>query len=150
MHSTPCAKTLQDVLIEQISELYSVEIQFLQVLPKLAEAAFDQGLKAHFMEYQAQSKRYLAQLARTSELLGVPLAGDYESPMDLLIANLAPANTPPSVAADADLICGAYKVESYQKAGRVGICAFAQMLGCEELAEAVIAAESSRSAGCGG
>ncbi len=141
MHATPCAKTLQDVLIEQISELYSVEIQFLQVLPKLAEAAYDQGLKAHFLEYQVQSKRYLAHLARTSELFGVPLADDYESPMGLLIANLAPANTPPGAATDADLICAAYKVESYQKAGRVGICAFAQMLGCEELANAVIAAE---------
>ena len=147
MHVTPCAKTLQDVLIEQISELYSVEMQFLQVLPKLAEAAHDQGLKAHFRDYQAQSKRYLAQLAQTSELLGVPLAGDYESPMGQFIANLAPAHTPPGVASDADLICAAYKVESYQKAGRVGICAFAQMLGCEELANAVIAAESTRSAG---
>jgi len=139
MNATLTEKTLNEVLIEQITELYSVEIQFLRTLPIMAEMANDPGLKTRFMEYHALAQRQLERLHQAAELLGISLAGNHEQPMVILIAKIAHDSTPPGMAKDAHLLCTAHKVESYQKAGSVGICTFAQMLGLDEVTDLLLA-----------
>ena len=143
---TSTAKTLNDVLIEQISELYRVETQFVMALPKMLDAAYDPDLKELFQKYNAQAKQQLDRLEKAAELLGIRLASEPEPPAPFFMANLLVDAKEPSPAMDASLICLAYKIESYQKAGGIGICTFAKMLGLDELVALILSSPSGVSA----
>src|SRR5690606_39174722 len=67
----PMAKTttLQELLIEELKDLYSAETQLTKALPKMAKAASDENLKAGFEEHLDQTHEHIARLDRAMELL---------------------------------------------------------------------------------
>ncbi len=142
MKTIPIPQTLNDVLVTQLCELHTVESHFLKILPKMAQLANDQELKTRFLDYHAHTRRQLARLEHAAAIMGIQLGERHEPPMVAVVAAMAPDNTAPSMAMDAQLICGAHKVESYQKAGSVGICTFAKMLGLDEVATVLLAQTS--------
>jgi ferritin-like metal-binding protein YciE len=129
--------TLQELLIEEIKDLYSAENQLLKALPKMAKAAADFTLKAAFEEHLEETRVQVDRLFTISEQLNFSPKGKKCKAMEGLIeegSDVIDAKGDASVK-DAALICAAQKVEHYEMAGYGCARTFAQLLGLSEVAE---------------
>jgi ferritin-like metal-binding protein YciE len=129
--------TLQELLIEEIKDLYSAESQLLKALPKMAKASADFTLKAAFEEHLEETRVQVDRLFTISEQLNFSPKGKKCKAMEGLIeegSDVIDAKGDASVK-DAALICAAQKVEHYEMAGYGCARTFAQLLGLSEVAE---------------
>jgi len=60
-------KTLQDLFIHELKDLYSAETQLVKALPKMAKAATHQDLKDAFQEHLDQTKTHVSRLEQIAE-----------------------------------------------------------------------------------
>jgi len=142
-------KSLQDLLVDQLKDLYSAENQLVKALPKMAKAATNPDLKAGFTEHLEQTRGQVARLERVCEQLGVSPKGKKCAAMEGLVTEgkeLMEEDAEPGVL-DAGLIAAAQKVEHYEisgygtartLAGQIGQAAIAQTL-MKTLAEEEVA-----------
>jgi ferritin-like metal-binding protein YciE len=131
----PKTNTLQDLLIEELKDLYSAETQLTKALPKMAKAANDEGLRAGFEEHLDQTHEHIARLDRVMELLDASPKGKTCKAMKGLVAEgeeKIDEDASPAVK-DAALICAAQKVEHYEIAGYGTVRTFAELLGQDEI-----------------
>jgi ferritin-like metal-binding protein YciE len=131
----PKTTTLHELLIDELKDLYSAETQLTKALPKMAEAANDEGLKAGFEEHLDQTREHVARLDRVMELLGSSPKGKVCKAMKGLVAEgeeKIDEDASPAVR-DAALICAAQKVEHYEIAGYGTVRTFAELLGEDEV-----------------
>ena len=61
---------LQDLLVEQLKDLYNAESQLTKALPKMAKAATDPELKRAFENHLVQTQEHVSRLERVFESLG--------------------------------------------------------------------------------
>jgi len=129
-------KTMDDLFLEEIKDLYDAEKQLVKALPKMAKAASSQELRAGFQEHLAQTKGHVQRLERIFSLLDKkPSAKKCEAMRGLVeegeeIIDEIDA----SPLRDAALIGAAQKVEHYEIAS-YGTCrTFAQMNGHSDAA----------------
>jgi ferritin-like metal-binding protein YciE len=109
-------KTLHDLLIDQLKDLYSAESQLVKALPKMAKAASNAELQAGFEEHLEQTKEQAARLEKICKNLGVSPKGKTCAGMEGLIEEgkeLMEEDAAASVL-DAGLIAAAQKVEHYE------------------------------------
>lgn len=128
--------TLQELLIDELKDLYSAETQLTKALPKMAKAATDEGLKSGFEEHLDQTHEHIARLDRVMELLDASPKGKTCKAMKGLVAEgeeKISEDASPAVK-DAALICAAQKVEHYEIAGYGTVRTFAELLGEDEIA----------------
>lgn len=131
----PKTNTLQDLLIDELKDLYSAETQLTKALPKMAKAANDEGLRAGFEEHLDQTHEHIARLDRVMELLDASPKGKTCKAMKGLVAEgeeKIDEDASPAVK-DAALICAAQKVEHYEIAGYGTVRTFAELLGQDEI-----------------
>ncbi len=129
--------TLQELLIEELKDLYSAETQLTKALPKMAKAASDENLKAGFEEHLDQTHEHIARLDRAMELLDASPKGKTCKAMKGLIAEgeeKIKEDASPAVR-DAALIGAAQKVEHYEIATYGCLRTYAEMLGFDEQAD---------------
>lgn len=127
----PKIQDLNDLLIEELKDLYSAEAQLEKALPRMAEAACDSGLKAAFQSHHEQTIRHSQRLEQIFSSLSVPARKRHCQAMEGLVAESKDAigeNAPPSVR-DAALIVAAQKAEHYEIAGYGSARTFADLLG---------------------
>lgn len=127
--------TLQELLIDELKDLYSAETQLTKALPKMAKAATDEALKAGFEEHLDQTHEHIARLDRAMELLAASPKGKTCKAMKGLIAEgeeKIKEDASPAVK-DAALIGAAQKVEHYEIAGYGTVRTFAELLGEDEV-----------------
>jgi ferritin-like metal-binding protein YciE len=62
--------SLQDVFQEQIDDLYDAEKQLVEALPRLANAASDEGLRHAFQEHLEETRVHVTRLAEIRDQLG--------------------------------------------------------------------------------
>ncbi|WP_426506248.1 ferritin-like domain-containing protein [Serratia proteamaculans] len=125
-------KTLNDLFIHALSDVYSAEKQLTKALPKLARAAEQEDLvnafKTHFEETQGQIER-LDKLVestpdvRIKRIKCLAMEGLIEEGQEI-IDGIAPG-----AVRDAGLIAAAQKVEHYEIATYGTLCALAEKLG---------------------
>lgn len=130
-------KTLEDLLIHELKDLYSAEKQLLKALPKMAKAATDQDLRSGFEEHLEQTKTHVERLEKISSELGQSLAGHKCKAMEGLVeegADLIDEDAEDAVR-DAGLIAAAQRVEHYEIAGYGTARAIALQLGHDEIAD---------------
>ncbi len=60
-------KSLHDLFIEQLKDLYSAETQLIKALPKMAEAAHAPALKNGFEEHLEQTREHAHRLEEILE-----------------------------------------------------------------------------------
>ena len=65
-------KTLDDLFLDTLKDIYFAEKQILKALPKMAKAAEDPQLKAGFEEHRDQTEGHVARLEEIFEMLGQP------------------------------------------------------------------------------
>jgi len=129
-------KSLQDLLVDQLKDLYNAENQLVKALPKMAKAATSPDLKACFQEHLEQTKGQVERLERVFEELGTRAKGKTCEAMEGLIEegkSLMEEDIDPTVL-DAGLICAAQKVEHYEMAGYGCVRTWARQLGLEQAA----------------
>jgi ferritin-like metal-binding protein YciE len=130
-------KTLEDLLHHELKDLYSAETQLVKALPKMAEAADNEDLRAAFEEHLEQTKTHVERLEEAGEILGKKLTGHTCKAMKGLIeegSDLIAEDADPAVK-DAGLIGAAQRVEHYEIAGYGTARTLAEQLGKDDIAE---------------
>ena len=130
-------KTLEDLLLHEMRDLYSAEKQLLKALPKMAKSASHDELKAGFEEHLAQTETHVERLEQAFEMLGTPARAETCKAMKGLVeegADIIEEDAEEAVH-DAGLICAAQKVEHYEIASYGTVIAWAEKLGHSDLAE---------------
>ncbi len=130
-------KTLEDALLEELSDLLSAETQITKALPKMAEAASNADLKAGFEEHLKQTEGQIERLNQAFKLLGKEAEEHTCQAMKGLLKEgdeLMKEDAEPEVK-DALLIAAAQKVEHYEIASYGTVCAWADLLGKSDVKE---------------
>jgi ferritin-like metal-binding protein YciE len=126
-------KTLRDLYVEELKDLYSAETQLIKALPKMAKAASADSLKQAFEGHLAQTEEHKARLEEVFDGLGVSPKGKRCKAMEGLIAEgaemIEKKGQADAAVLDAALIAAAQRVEHYEIAVYGTARTFAQLLG---------------------
>jgi ferritin-like metal-binding protein YciE len=128
---------LQELLVEEMRDIYHAEGQLLKALPKMAKAAQSERLKEAFERHLEETEQHVERLERAFESLGEPVKGKKCEGMAGLIEEAKETMDEHSESSvlDAALICGAQKVEHYEIAAYGTICTWADLLGLDEVSD---------------
>jgi ferritin-like metal-binding protein YciE len=127
-------RSLEDLYLEQLKDLYSAEQQITQNLPTMIEAAMHADLKAGFETHLRQTQEQIRRLEQIGQSLGESLSGHECKAMKGLIAEGKETlkNAADSDVLDAALIADAQRVEHYEMAGYGCVRTYAKLLGRDE------------------
>jgi ferritin-like metal-binding protein YciE len=124
-------KTLQDLFLDQLRDLYHAENQLVKALPKMAKGAHAPALRSAFEEHLEQTRHQAERLEQVFEKLGARAKGKKCQAMVGLVEEgeeLLGEDAEPDVR-DAGLIAAAQKAEHYEIACYGTLCTWAQELG---------------------
>jgi ferritin-like metal-binding protein YciE len=130
-------RSLENLLLDQLKDLYSAEKQITKALPKMAKAASTEELRAALEEHLTQTEGQIARLEQVFELMGhsarakkcVAMEGLIEEAKEQMDEDMQPA------VLDAALIASAQKVEHYEIASYGTARTWAQQVGQQEVAD---------------
>lgn len=71
------AKSLNDLFIETLKDIYYAEKQILRALPKMAKTAQSDELRSAFMKHQEQTEGQIERLEQVFEMLGKSARGKH-------------------------------------------------------------------------
>ncbi len=128
-------KSLDDLLVHELQDIYHAEGQIIKALPKMIKTASHPELQAAFEEHLEQTEGQIERLEQVFKLLGMPakakkcdgMAGLIEEGNKMMSEDADPA------VMDAALIASAQKVEHYEIASYGCVCTYAEMLGYEQV-----------------
>ncbi|MBP9854484.1 MAG: ferritin-like domain-containing protein [Candidatus Omnitrophica bacterium] len=127
-------KTLKDLYVHELKDIYSAEKQITKALPKLAKAANSEELKSAFERHLKQTEGQINRLEQVLKRLGESTAGPKCKGMEGLLAEgeeFCKEEASDSVL-DAGLVVAAQKVEHYEIAAYGSVCTFAKLLGFDK------------------
>ena len=127
---------LQDLLVENLKDLYSAEQQLLKALPKVAKKVENEQLREAFTLHIRETEDQVKRLEQIFNKLGEKPTGKKCKGMEGLIEEnkeMMSEDAEPEVL-DAGLIVGSQKIEHYEIAGYGSAVTFAKLLGDEESA----------------
>jgi ferritin-like metal-binding protein YciE len=128
--------TLEELLIDELKDLYSAEKQIVRALPKIIKAVstpeLQQGLSSHLEETKGQ----VARLEKIGEILGKKMTGKTCVGMKGVLEEGSEVleETEKGVVRDAALISACQRVEHYEMAGYGSVRDFAKQLEQKEVA----------------
>src|ERR671910_3549991 len=128
-------KSLDDLLVHELQDIYEAEGQIVKALPRMIKAASHPELQAAFEEHLEQTEGQIERLDQAFKLLGIPatkqkcagMAGLIEEGKKIMDEDADPA------VMDAALIAAAQKIEHYEIASYGCVCTYAEMLGYEQV-----------------
>jgi ferritin-like metal-binding protein YciE len=128
---------LQDVLIDELRDMYSAENQLVKALPKLAKGAKDKTLKTLFTEHLEETKGQVIRLRTVFEHLGKKPTGQHCNGMEGVIEEGADALEKDEEGAsfDAGLVGAALRTEHYEIAGYEACISMAETLGLDDVVD---------------
>jgi ferritin-like metal-binding protein YciE len=129
-------ETMQELLIDELKDLYSAEKQIVRALPKLAKAATSPDLKQALTKHLEETEGQVTRLDRIAELVGKKLSGKTCVGMKGVLEEGSEVlkETGKGTVRDAAMIAAAQRVEHYEMAGYGSAREFAKMLGLAEVA----------------
>jgi len=130
-------ESLEDVLQEEVKDLYDAEKQLTKALPKLAKKATADALKDALESHLRETERHVARLEQVFEHLEMPVRGKKCTGMKNLLSEGADmiGDAEDDAARDAVMIAAAQKVEHYEIASYGSVRTWANVLGKTEVAE---------------
>ncbi|CAM3977810.1 Ferritin-like domain-containing protein [Bordetella tumbae] len=127
-------KTLQDLFVHELSDIYNAEKQLTKALPKLARASEDPELAKAFTNHLEETQGQVERIDQIVEVLGIRLKRIKCAAMEGLVEEgrdiIDEIKKGPVL--DAALIGAAQKVEHYEIASYGTLCTFADQLGHKE------------------
>lgn len=128
-------RTLNDVLVEELGDLYSAEQQLIEALPKMAAAAHSEELRRAFQSHLEETRGHARRLEASFEELGVAIPDETCEAMQGLIregGQITEASGDATVI-DVALIGAAQRVEHYEIAAYGTARAIASELGLDTI-----------------
>lgn len=127
-------KTLDDLFLDTLKDIYYAERQIVKTLPKMAKAAESPDLKAGFEQHLQESEGHIERLEQIFELLGKPARG---KTCDAILGIIEEGKSimdefKGTSALDAGLVSAAQAVEHYEIARYGTLKTWASQLGMQE------------------
>lgn len=124
-------KTLQDLFIHELSDIYSAEKQLTKALPKMARAANDPKLSEAFTLHLEETQGQIERIDQVIETTGLKLKRIKCAAMEGLVEEGKDLidEIEKGPVRDAGLIGAAQKVEHYEIASYGTLCVMAEQLG---------------------
>jgi len=131
----PQDKSLQDLFIETLKDIYFAEKQIYRSLPKMAKAAQAQDLREAFRHHQEQTEGQIERLEQVFELIGKPARGKQCLAILGIIeeAKEIMEEFGDSQALDAGLLATAQAVEHYEISRYGTLKAWAKRMGLKDV-----------------
>jgi len=127
------SKTLNDLFLDTLKDIYFAEKQIVKALPRMAKAAQSPQLRAGFEKHLAETEGHVERLEQIFDILDVPARGKTCEGMKGLIEEGAEAiEEMEGTVLDAALIASAQKVEHYEIATYGTLATFAEVLGLDD------------------
>lgn len=129
--------SLQDLLIEQLQDLYDAEHQLTDALPKMAQAAQNRELQEAFRAHLDETEGHIRRLEQVFQMVGVQAKRKSCKAMKGLIeegSEMMEQDAEPDVQ-DAALIAAGNRIEHYEIAGYGTVRTFTNQLGYSEASE---------------
>lgn len=125
---------LQDVLINELRDIYSAENQLVKALPKLAKGARNNELKQLFKDHLEETKGQVLRLREVFEHIGKKATGKHCTGMGGVIEEGAEQleEDLPDASFDAGLIGAGLRTEHYEIASYQTAIAMAKTLGMND------------------
>jgi ferritin-like metal-binding protein YciE len=130
----PTEKTLDDLFLETLKDIYYAEKQILKALPKMARGAESSELQTAFLKHRDETEVHVERLQQIFEMLDKPARG---KTCDAILGIIEEGKEvldefKGSPALDAGLTAAAQAVEHYEIARYGTLKAWAQQLGMKE------------------
>lgn len=141
-------KTLDDLFLHNLKDIYNAEKQLTKALPKMAKGATSENLRMAIQEHLQETVGQVERLEQVFQILNVGARGIKCAAMEGLVeegAEVLEDNMEDQVR-DAAIIAAANKVEHYEIASYGTLVAFARLLGhsdVEELLQATLDEEKA-------
>jgi ferritin-like metal-binding protein YciE len=128
-------KTVQNLLEDEVKDLYSAEKQLTKAIPKMAKGSSDASLKAAFTGHLKETQGQVVRLEEIGRLLGIKPSGKKCMGMEGVIKEGAEAleEEGNEVILDLGLIGAGSRVEHYEMAGYLTAISLAQRTGAKEV-----------------
>ena len=129
-------ESLNELLAEELKDIYSAEKQLLRALPKMAKKATSPELRTALQEHLEVTQRQIERLEEVFESLGKPAKAKTCKAMQGLIeeATEIMGEDADDAVLDAGIIAAAQKVEHYEIASYGTVRTWARLCGEEEAA----------------
>lgn len=131
------AKTLEDLFIDGVKDIYYAERKIIAALKKMARGAQSQDLKAAFDKHLQETEGQVERLLQVFELLGKPARGKTCPAIDGILEEGQEIleEFKDSEALDAGLLAAAQAVEHYEIARYGTLKSWAMQLGKNDVAQ---------------
>jgi ferritin-like metal-binding protein YciE len=128
--------SLEDLMVEQMRDLYDAEKKLVKALPKMAKAACSDDLRNAFENHLEETQGHVQRLERVFTLMGLKAKAKTCAAMEGLIEEGKEmiGEQGDGMVKDAGLIACAQRVEHYEMAGYGCLHTWAQQLGHHEAA----------------
>jgi ferritin-like metal-binding protein YciE len=129
-------ESLEDLMQDELKDIYDAEKQLTKALPKLAKKASNEQLREAIEQHLQETEGHVERLEQVFEILGVPAKSKRCEGMKHLIdeGNDMIADAEDDGTRDAVMIAGAQKVEHYEIASYGTLRTWANLLGKSEAA----------------
>ena len=129
-------KTLDDLFVHQLKDIYYAEKQLVKALPKMAEKATSPQLKQAFQSHLEETKGHVARVEQVFKMHGVEAKAVDCPAIDGIIeeANEVAGDIDDKQVLDAALIAAAQAAEHYEMTRYGTLVAWAQQLGRNDCA----------------
>ncbi|WP_444666580.1 YciE/YciF ferroxidase family protein [Cereibacter changlensis] len=141
-------KTLDDLFLEQLKDVYYAERKILKALPKMARGAQSADLKAAFEKHKGETEGQIERLQQIFEILGKPARGKTCPAIDGIIEEGEEVleEFKGSPALDAGLVAAAQAVEHYEMSRYGTLKRWAETLDMKDVAKLLDATLSEETA----
>jgi ferritin-like metal-binding protein YciE len=128
-------KTLNDLLEDEIKDLYSAEKQLTKAIPKMAKGSHDPALAAAFKNHLKETEGQVARLEKIGKLLDIKPSGKKCEGMEGVIKEGAEAlaEDGDDTILDLGIIGAGSRVEHYEMSGYLTAISLAQRIGAGEV-----------------
>ena len=129
-------KTMDDLFVHQLQDIYYAEKQLLKALPKMADKATDQQLKQGFMTHLEETRTHVQRLEQVFQMHGAEVKAVNCPAIDGIIkeAEEVAGEVEDKSVLDAALINAAQAVEHYEITRYGSLVAWAKQLGRNDCA----------------
>lgn len=129
-------KTMNDLFIHQLQDIYYAEQQLIKALPKMAEKATDAQLKQGFLTHLDETHVHVQRLEQVFKMHGAEIKGVTCPAIDGIIkeANETAGEVDDKAVLDAALINAAQAAEHYEIVRYGSLIAWAKQLGRSDCA----------------
>ncbi len=128
-------KTMNDLLLMVMQDVYYAERQILKALPKMAKATTNEELKTALMHHREETQVQVERLQKAFESLGKRARGQTCEAINGLIeeGEEVVEEVPQGLVRDAGILACAQAVEHYEMARYGTIVAWAKAVGADEV-----------------